>query len=431
MNKDLWRYSFIISCAAFIGYAFYSDLVYALVFSLLATVVILLWQTIRINLLYKWIINPSNEPLPSNDGQFFLLHRELSRRNSTNKIQKKLLTEQLGQFRKAASVIPDAIVLIDLTGKITWANQKASHILGIQWPRDADVRFSDLIRDPELNEIFLENDSTDGIEILSPVNRELTLNVKCLFYTTNQKMIIARDVSRLLSINKIHTDFVANVSHELKTPLTVLKGYLEILNNSKIEDERFEKPINQMVIETERMRLIVEDLLYLSKLEDKHSNIEMTPVAVSQVVMDIMETLDPMITSKGLQVELNIDQELKIQGKESELHSAFLNLITNAVKYTPIKGQININWTSNEQAAFLSVQDNGDGVPASEISKLTNRFFRVDNDRSRESGGTGLGLAIVKHVLQRHNAKLNISSSVGLGSTFECEFPLISNAGVN
>jgi len=237
-------------------------------------------------------------------------------------------------------------------------------------------------------------------------------------------MVVARDVSRLLQINQMQRDFVANVSHELKTPLTVLKGYLEIFQGSEELPEPFVKPLRQMNIQSERMQFIVDDLLYLARLEDRATVKPSSPVDVTLMINTIVESVQPLIEKKRHKLELDINYDLTILGAQKELHSAFSNLITNAINYTPENGCVRLRWFEENGVAVFSVKDNGLGIAAPHIDRLTQRFYRVDSDRSREGGGTGLGLAIVKHVLQRHGAELEIISQPEEGSEFRCTFPL-------
>ncbi|MEM7357941.1 MAG: phosphate regulon sensor histidine kinase PhoR [Pseudomonadota bacterium] len=431
MRYDIWKFTTILAVAGILGFllGFFAETV------MLCAIAIIGWQIYRIDLIHKWIKNPNKHPLPVTSGQIFELHRELNRRNRTNRKRKKKLTRYVKQFRKAISALPDAIVLLDRQGKIQWANQNAYQLLGIQWPNDHDVGFTNLIRDPRVAELLARSQLLDGpaaatnvrlegIEVSSKYDEAQTLNLKVVPHTDELLMVIARDVSRLMKVNRMHADFVANVSHELKTPLTVLRGYLEILLAEESLDDKFAKPIEQMNAQSQRMQLIVSDLLYLSKLEDLHDPASHKQVEVTQLINSIVETSQDKTASKHLKLNLDIDYRIQIIGNQNELHSAFSNLIFNAVTYTPEHGVISIKWRGAEGGgAVFSVQDNGPGIPAQHLPRLTERFYRIDADRSREGGGTGLGLAIVKHVLQRHNARLEIDSTEGFGSTFNCLFP--------
>ena len=235
-------------------------------------------------------------------------------------------------------------------------------------------------------------------------------------------MVIVRDVTRLVQTNQMQRDFVANVSHELKTPLTVLRGYIEILRDHKELPNGFAKPLEQMNTQSTRMELIVSDLLFLAKLESIEESNEQRPVDIEQVVQAVIDHVQPLVKAKQHTLSTDIDVSLRVIGSATELHSALSNLLTNAIHYTPENGSITINWNSDTEGAYLTVKDNGDGIEDHHLERLTQRFYRVDTNRSREGGGTGLGLAIVKHVLQRHNAELRINSRVNEGSEFICIF---------
>jgi len=432
MKHDIWKFIAIILAAGVIGFM----LGQALLSMLLACLAIIAWQIYRINLLFKWIENPSGNPMPEVSGQLYSLYRIISRNRNKNSKRKRQLSTYLSQFRKAVSAMPDAIVLIDDNGKIEWANKNADKVLGIRWPEDSNVRFSDLIRYPEVDQLLRQTTSKaepakPGVIVTSISNSDATINFKCVRYTNKTRMVIARDVSRLVQINQMHSDFVANVSHELKTPLTVLKGYVEILRDNPELPDKFTRPLSQMQLQTVRMELIVGDLLYLAKLEDSESIKPHEPVNVTSIVSTIVEAVGPLIEEKHHKLELDIDHSLELVGSQTELHSAFSNLITNAINYTPENGVINIKWYSGPDGTTFSVKDNGLGIAPQHINRLTQRFYRVDADRSRDGGGTGLGLAIVKHVLQRHMAELKISSEEGEGSSFACIFPTAESDQLN
>lgn len=423
MQYDIWKFIGILCFTTLVGYSIDIPMVAALI----ACIGIIAWQIFRLNLLYKWIDNPRKHPLAETSGQFYLLHRSVNRINIANAKRKRQMGLLLSQFRKAVGALPDTIILIDERGKIEWANSNAKKLLNIRWPEDSGVRFCDLVRNPQVEKhiasvIHKDKSPKQGVIINSLHNREQTLNVKCVRYTEELRMIIVRDVSRLVNINQMQTDFVANVSHELKTPLTVLRGYLEIIQDSKEVPEKFIKPFNQMNLQSARMQLIVSDLLYLAKLENSETVKKVEPVDVGNLVNTIIEAVQPLLEDKGHKLTLKIDSDLKLKGSQTELHSAFSNLITNAIKYTPESGEIGIHWSVEDENAVFSVEDNGLGIAPQHLSRLTERFYRVDTDRSREGGGTGLGLAIVKHVLQRHGGEVEIKSELGSGSNFKCLF---------
>lgn len=428
MRQDIWIFLLILFFAGLFGKA----IGYPLVTMLVAAVGIIAWNSYRINQLCRWLDNPKNVSFPDTSGQFKGLYRLINKRKIKHKKRKRKLSNHLKQFRKAASALPDAIVLVDHFGKISWANANAADVFGIDWPNDKNVKFVDLISEPNIEKLFndlpknksKERNSEREIEYNSKHKPEITISVRVTRYSKKQNMVIGRDISRLLKINQIQRDFVANVSHELKTPLTVLKGYLDIIHAKDNLPAELENVISQMQNQNERMELLVHDLLYLAKLENPQQQSPHKPVDITNMVNSVIETTEKKLSQKQLKLELDIDYDLKVLGNHYELHTAFSNLIYNAVNYTPQNGVINVSWKKSGDGVNFSVRDNGEGISSKHIPRLTQRFYRIDNDRSRDGGGTGLGLAIVKHVLQHHNAKLQIKSTVGIGSEFTCIFPI-------
>ena len=438
MHKDIWLYTGFISFLAILGWTIGLSIELAL----LAAIIVIAWIMYSMTTLQRWIDNPEENKFNLEFGQSYRMYRQILRKNQKYKRRKRRLTSVISEFRQAVSALPDTIVLVDQNGKINWANANAAKLLGIQWPDDAGVRFNDLMREPEvdslINDSFKQEKSNEtshpqGIEIKSRLDSNITINMQFAKYSRHMTMVIARDVSRLIKVNQIHTDFVTNVSHELKTPLTVIKGYLEILKENGDMPSQFFKPLEQMDLQSIRMQVIVNDLLLLAKLENKELRGAIEVVNVDVLINTIIETLEPLLDEKQHKVMLNLDDNLIIRGSQTELHSAFSNLISNAIHYTPNGGLIKIEWQSKGDGARLCVIDNGLGIAPQHLKRLTQRFYRVDQDRSREGGGSGLGLAIVKHVLQRHESELIIRSEEHEGSRFSCHFSAarVSRKGKN
>jgi two-component system, OmpR family, phosphate regulon sensor histidine kinase PhoR len=241
-------------------------------------------------------------------------------------------------------------------------------------------------------------------------------------YGHQHRLMVVRDVTRLAQLEKVRRDFVANVSHELRTPLTVVKGYLEVLADDLGQKPSTKTALAQMQMHTERMQRIVEDLLMLSRLETQDRSEVRDQIPVAALLAAIREDAMLLSGAQRHQIELVADRDVWLLGNEKELHSAFSNLVFNAVKYTPAGGKITLRWAADQGVPRLEVTDTGIGIAATHIPRLTERFYRVDTGRSREQGGTGLGLAIVKHVLLRHQGRLEITSQPGTGSTFACVF---------
>ena len=301
--------------------------------------------------------------------------------------------------------------------------------IGIRWPQDSDQRISNLIRYPELLK-FLEDASKQTpekrIEIVAPADADLRLEIRVSPYGNNQRLLVARNITKLHRINQMRTDFIANASHELRTPLTVISGYLEAFsdddNGSPIV---WKDQITRMRKQADRMRNMIESLLKLASLESEQISGSGERINVPDMINSVCEeTIDLSGDNTPHKISVNLDPELWLKGNDKDLHSAFSNLVFNAVKYSPEGSEIRIDWYEDDEGAHFSASDSGEGIAPEHISRLTERFYRVDPGRSREKGGTGLGLAIVKHVLVKHRATLEIESAVGKGSTFRCDFPV-------
>jgi two-component system phosphate regulon sensor histidine kinase PhoR len=283
-----------------------------------------------------------------------------------------------------------------------------------------------LLSDPIFRSFLATGDFSRPLQMPAPVDDSIMLEVRIVPYGKGNLLLQARDITRLAQLETIRRDFVANVSHEMRTPLTVIHGYLETLADS---GDRGLQPwlqiVNQMQQQSSRMQRIVEDLLLLSRLESTHQTERQEIVDVAALLAALKEEAEGLSGEQGHVIVLEVEPDLKIEGSTSELDSAFSNLVFNAVRYTPAGGEIRMRWWLEEEGGpCFSVTDTGIGIQAEHIPRLTERFYRVDVGRSRQSGGTGLGLAIVKHVLIRHDARLEIESEPGKGSTFTCRFPV-------
>jgi len=374
--------------------------------------------------LHRWLRHRKDTEVPEAGGLWGEVFDELRWMEKETARHEARLTELLTRFQDAASAMPDAVIILSQDGDIEWANPVAEKLLGIHYPRDAGMRIGNLLRDPDFVQYLHNGEYAEPIEIASPENPELHVAIQITPYGSSQKLVIGRDVTRLARLEKMRRHFVANVSHELRTPLTVLGGYVETLSQmDQIRVEDLKKHLATMQEQSARMSRLVDDLLTLSRLETAPPRMHDATVDVPALLASLKEQAAILSGANRHIITLEADPLLRLLGSREELHSAFSNLINNAVRYTPAGGSIRLRWHTDNGGARFSVTDTGDGIAPEHLPYLTERFYRVDTARSRASGGTGLGLSIAKHVLLRHDAQLQIESELGRGSTFSCVFP--------
>ena len=348
-------------------------------------------------------------------AQVVRLHRR-------KRFHKQRLIQLFRELRRSTAAMPDGVIILNAGREILWFNRTAGRLLDLRRKADLGLRIDNLIRAPDFIRYLEGEDFSDPVYITWPTGSELSLSIQMIPYGGGQQMMLVRDVTRQAKLEAMRKDFVANASHELRSPLTVISGYLDTLSEDPQLDPSWAAPIGEMRRQAERMNAIVHDLLELSRLEsaDKEAGEELVDVA-GMLAMLRKEVL--ALPSRPKDVVLKLDSSAKLLGEEAEVHSAFSNLIANAVKYTSPEGMIEVRWWTDPAGGHFAVSDTGIGIAGEHIPRLTERFYRVDPGRARQHGGSGLGLAIVKHVLQRHGARLDIESEEGKGSTFSCHFP--------
>lgn len=361
---------------------------------------------------------------PDTDGIIGHIEQLIFRRKQSDKDRKARLKKIVGWYNRSAAALPDGTVITDDNYAIVWANDAAQGYLGIRGSRDAGQRIDNLVRNPAFQEFVQTNDkAVKEIEIQSPVNRHMTLVIRRVAYAENLFLFSARDVSQRVQLRETRTAFIANASHELKTPLTVVNGYLEMLaDNDDLPTDAKEKVLLAEK-HAKRMSDIVVDLLTLSHLENREldakklNNLDIATLLQSTVA-DLSET------HKTHTFQLSADPTLWMTGSETEIQSVCTNLCQNALQHTPDGTTISISWDkAGDGGAQLEIKDDGPGIDPQHLTHITERFYRVDSAHSRESGGTGLGLSIVKHIVQRHHGQLDIESTPGDGTRFTIRFP--------
>jgi two-component system phosphate regulon sensor histidine kinase PhoR len=370
-----------------------------------------------------WLKHRTVESPPDMNGLWGQVVATTSRIYRRKVFHKRRVLTLLREFRRMTAAMPDGAILLGPNREILWLNRTASNWLDLRRKIDHGIRVDNLVRHPALVEYLDKGGSTAPPRIHLPKQGDRWLEFHLVRSSDSaQQLLLVRDVTSEARLESMRKDFVANASHELRSPLTVISGYLDALADDTSLDEAWREPVQEMRRQSDRMRGIVQDLLELSKLEAESGEAEQTPVDVGGMLALIRK--DVLARPEHPEtVELQLDSNASLLGSENGLHSVFSNLVSNAVKYTPVDGSIHIRWWVDALGGHVSVRDTGIGIPAEHLPRLTERFYRVDAGRSRRLGGSGLGLAIVKHALQRHDGRLEIQSVEGKGSTFTCHFP--------
>ncbi len=393
------------------------------------------WHLRQLTRLIFWLSKNELDMPPDAGGFWGDVFRHLYRIQRHNRHRQEKLLVVLNRYKESTEAMPDATLILGRNWEIEWFNSKCENYFDLKKKQDIGQPFTNLIRSPSLL-AFIEKQSSKNkadaklddmgssqktLELPSPDNKRI-LSIRLIPYG-NKYLLIARDVTSIQKLKTMRRDFVANVSHELRTPLTVISGYLETLEDHLKDEPVYTNSIHLMQQQSHRMCHIVEDLLLLSTIEGNEQRVLKNDF-IDMDALIMMLKKEALVLSHGRHSITAESSGLKwLKGDRNELQSAFSNLVSNAIRYTPEGGLINIKWfiDANKQGCF-EVQDDGDGIAEHHVERLTERFYRVDVGRSRDTGGTGLGLAIVKHVITHHQGKLIIDSRLGLGSTFRCEF---------
>src|SRR5690554_5105439 len=386
----------------------------------IAALVLLAWQQLRLRRVVRTLAARQRVTLDGGKDAWSELGQLLHRSQEQTRNRKRRLVEMLRAYRAAAAALPDAVVVLERNSqRVQWFNEAATGLLGLQYPGDLDAPVGERLQPlPIARWLASGRHAEPLLDAPSPMDADVRLSLRLIPYSENLWLLVARDVSKLMRLEQVRRDFVANVSHELRTPLTVIHGYLDMLEPDEQPD--WAPMLREMQRQSQRMTRLVEDLLTLSRLEAQEG-VEDDAVAVAPMLAALRREAEALSQGRHRIVVEDL-AALDLVGSARELHSAFSNLVSNAVRYTPTGGTVTIRFAREGDGAALAVEDTGQGIPAPHIPRLSERFYRVSTSRSRESGGTGLGLAIVKHVLNLHDARLGISSEVGRGSIFSCHF---------
>jgi two-component system phosphate regulon sensor histidine kinase PhoR len=323
--------------------------------------------------------------------------------------------------RRGAQALPYGVAVLDADYRLDWCNDAAREHLGLDPERDRKQAIVNMVRSPEFVEYLRAADFSEPVRLGSPGSQR-TLSLQMVSFGGDEHLLLSQDVTGAAQVEAMRRDFVANVSHELRTPLTVLAGFLETIQDLKLDASRVRDYVGLMAPQAERMKRLIDDLLTLSSLEHAPPPPDAERVALRPLLQRVRAEADAL---SGGRHRISLDEagDYDLLGAESEISSAFVNLVSNAVRYTPAGGEIRLRWRANDDGAAFTVEDTGIGVDPEHLPRLTERFYRVDRGRSRETGGTGLGLSIVKHALARHQAALAIDSTPGKGSRFTARFP--------
>ena len=377
--------------------------------------------------LHTWFKNHALKEIPEGSGVWEDVFAALLRYERSNNNNQAELSYALERFNLTANAIPDGLVILGISNEIEWCTPHAENQLGLDLTTDKNLPIVNLLRDSHFIAYLYSETYDEPFKLKSWRNPELILEIQLIPFANQQKLLICRDMTQLEKVDAMRRDFIANVSHELRTPLTVVGGFLETLGDMKgAVPDSIKSYFAMMQDQTSRMRRIIEDLLTLSTIESNvqaPDDLEIDMTYLLKTIQNDALGLSQILYKSKHKIQLDADATLNLSGAQDELQSALSNLVSNAVRYTPKGGEIFITWQLINEHPTFAVRDTGIGIEQQHIDRLTERFYRVDRGRSRETGGTGLGLSIVKHILIRHQAKLEISSEIGVGSTFSVVFP--------
>ncbi len=372
----------------------------------------------------NWISGPLDAPVPDANGIWGEFVSRMNQRVKTRQQEKDQLEKALEQFQSALEALPDGVIFMDAHRRILWMNALAEQMLSLIPGQDHGMPIEHLVREPEFANYLQNGDFSEPLMFHPNRRDQACYMISLISYGSDRRLLAIRDLTRLEKLENVRRDFIANVSHELKTPLTVISGFIETLqmHHESLSVEKRQRYLDLALNQSQQMGRLIQDLLTLSSLESRATLADETQVPIKTLVEELVVSAEALSAGKH-ELSIDIPENLQIRGSVAALRSVFGNLINNAVNYTPAGGSISISWRETAIEGIFSVKDTGIGIPAVHLPRISERFYRVDQGRSRETGGTGLGLAIVKHALSRHQGHLEIHSVVNLGSVFEAWFP--------
>jgi len=381
---------------------------------------LLIWHFWNLLRLSWWLWVDKSMTPPPGTGSWEPLLYGLHQMQMRNKKRRRELGNLIKRFRSGAESLPDAVILTTEEGAIFWCNGLAQQMLGLRWPDDNGQNILNLLRYPEFTKYIRNQEFGRPLHLV--LNNGRHLEIRVMPYSEQQLLMVARDVTQMHQLEGARRNFFANVSHELRTPLTVLQGYLEMMQEQTLEGAPREKALHTMREQTSRMEGLVRQLLTLSKIEAAPTLPPNETIDVP-MMLRVVEREAQTLSQQKHTFTFDVDNTLKVLGNEEQLRSAISNLVYNAVNHTPAGTHVIVRWQHVPQGAEFSVEDNGPGIAAEHIPRLTERFYRVDKARSRQTGGSGLGLAIVKHAVNHHESRLDIVSEPGKGTRFSFVLP--------
>ena len=389
---------------------------HSLLFVVTCLLGILIYYLLQLRIMHNWLSSPEETP-PEGRGLWGDIFDKMYSLQRQNMEAHGRLQSTVDYLRDSFASMRDGVVILDSSGAIEWSNAAAETLLGLRYPADKGQGILNLVRAPEFHQYFINENYTAPLKLETKSDPVLFLRMEFTCFGQGDRLMFIRDISKIHRLEQMRKDFVANVSHELRTPLTVISGYLGTMRAAEESIEpRFRKPLQQMEQQAQRMENLLKDLLWLSRLEnieqvEKHEMVDM-----SGLLQELQTEMQSSYPKRN--IELMLGTRHQIAGDHRELYSAVSNLVINTLKYSTDSSPVCISWSQQGDEYLLSIIDQGEGIAATHIPRLTERFYRVDDSRSSATGGTGLGLAIVKHVAARHGAELRIESVVGLGSKF-------------